>query len=67
VAFGLRAAIDSGWRRDSRYAYTWLSGLYLLRRAKKRRVINQPLSELALEIPTESMGNYDFRFCRPLW
>jgi integrase len=32
------------------------------RRVKKRRVINQPLSDLALEILTESMGNYDFAF-----
>lgn len=29
---------------------------------KKRRVINQPLSDLAREILTESMGNYDFAF-----
>jgi integrase len=32
------------------------------RRVKKRRVINQPLSDLALEILTESMGNRDFAF-----
>jgi integrase len=32
------------------------------RRVKKRRVINQPLSDLALEILTESMGNYGFAF-----
>jgi hypothetical protein len=32
------------------------------RRVKKRRVINQPLSDLALEILTESMGNHDFAF-----
>src|SRR6202453_5309628 len=32
------------------------------RRVKKRRVINQPLSDLALEILTESMGNHDFGF-----
>jgi integrase len=32
------------------------------RRVKKRRVINQPLSDLALEIITESMGNYDHAF-----
>ena len=32
------------------------------RRVKKRRVINQPLSELALEIITEAMGNYSFAF-----
>jgi Phage integrase family len=32
------------------------------RRVKKRRVINQPLSDLALEILTESMGKHDFAF-----
>jgi integrase len=32
------------------------------RRVKKRRVINQPLSDLALEIVKESMGNYDYAF-----
>ncbi|WP_082070321.1 site-specific integrase [Bradyrhizobium sp. LTSP885] len=32
------------------------------RRVKKRRVINQPLSDLALEIIREAMGNYDFAF-----
>ena len=32
------------------------------RRVKKRRVINQPLSELALEIITEAMGNYEYAF-----
>jgi Phage integrase family/Acyl-CoA dehydrogenase, middle domain/Acyl-CoA dehydrogenase, N-terminal domain len=32
------------------------------RRVKKRRVINQPLSDLALEILTESMGNHSFAF-----
>jgi integrase len=32
------------------------------RRVKKRRVINQPLSDLALEILTESMGNHDYAF-----
>jgi integrase len=32
------------------------------RRVKKRPVINQPLSGLALEILTESMGNYDVAF-----
>jgi integrase len=32
------------------------------RRVKKRRVINQPLSGLALEIVKESMGNYDYAF-----
>lgn len=32
------------------------------RRVKKRRVINQPLSDLALEIVTEAMGNYDYAF-----
>jgi integrase len=32
------------------------------RRVKKRRVINQPLSDLALEIITEAMGNYEFAF-----
>jgi integrase len=32
------------------------------RRVKKRRVINQPLSDLALEIVTESMGNHGFAF-----
>lgn len=32
------------------------------RRVKKRRVINQPLSDLALEIITEGMGNYDYAF-----
>jgi integrase len=31
-------------------------------RVKKRRVINQPLSDLALEIITEAMGNYDYAF-----
>ena len=32
------------------------------RRVKRRRVINQPLSDLALEIITEAMGNYEFAF-----
>jgi integrase len=32
------------------------------RRVKKRRVINQPLSDLALEIVKASMGNYDYAF-----
>lgn len=32
------------------------------RRVKKRRVINQPLSNLALQILIESMGNRDFAF-----
>jgi integrase len=32
------------------------------RRVKKRRVINQPLSELALEIIKEAMGNYEYAF-----
>lgn len=32
------------------------------RRVKKRRVINQPLSDLALEILMVSMGNHDFAF-----
>ena len=32
------------------------------RRVKKRRVINQPLSDLALEILKESMGNYEWAF-----
>jgi integrase len=32
------------------------------RRVKKRRVIQQPLSDLALEIVTEAMGNYEFAF-----
>jgi integrase len=32
------------------------------RRVKKRRVINQPLSDLALEIATEAMGNHGFAF-----
>jgi integrase len=32
------------------------------RRVKKRRVINQPLSDLAVELLTESMGNHDFVF-----
>jgi integrase len=32
------------------------------RRVKKRRVINQPLSDLALEIIKEAMGNYDYAF-----
>jgi integrase len=32
------------------------------RRVKKRRVINQPLSDLALEIINEAMGNYEFAF-----
>ena len=31
-------------------------------RVKKRRVINQPLSDLALEIINEAMGNYDYAF-----
>jgi integrase len=31
-------------------------------RVKRRRVINQPLSDLAIEIITEAMGNYDFAF-----
>jgi integrase len=32
------------------------------RRVKKRRVINQPLSELAMEIIKEAMGDYDYAF-----
>lgn len=32
------------------------------RRVKKRRVINQPLSDLANEIFAESFGNYEFAF-----
>jgi integrase len=32
------------------------------RRVKKRRVINQPLSDLALEIIKEAMGNYEHAF-----
>jgi integrase len=32
------------------------------RRVKRRRVINQPLSDLALEIMTEAMGNHEFAF-----
>jgi integrase len=32
------------------------------KRVKKRRVINQPLSDLALEIIKEAMGNYEFAF-----
>jgi integrase len=32
------------------------------RRVKKRRVINQPLSDLAMQIINEAMGNYDFAF-----
>jgi len=32
------------------------------RRVKRRRVINQPLSDLALEIINEAMGNYEFAF-----
>jgi integrase len=32
------------------------------RRVKKRRVINQPLSDLALEIIKEAMGNYYYAF-----
>jgi integrase len=32
------------------------------RRVKKRRVINQSLSDLALEIITEAMGNYEYAF-----
>ena len=32
------------------------------RRVKKRRGINQPLSDLALEIITEAMGNYEYAF-----
>ncbi|WP_225645914.1 tyrosine-type recombinase/integrase [Bradyrhizobium australafricanum] len=32
------------------------------RRVKRRRVINQPLSDLALEIIKEAMGNYDHAF-----
>jgi integrase len=31
-------------------------------RVKRRRVINQPMSELALAIIAEAMGNYDFAF-----
>jgi integrase len=31
-------------------------------RVKKRRIINQPLSDLALEIMTEAMGNYEYAF-----
>jgi integrase len=32
------------------------------RRVKRRRVINQPLSDLALEVITEAMGNHEFAF-----
>jgi integrase len=32
------------------------------RRVKKRRVINQPLSDLALEIINEAIGNYEYAF-----
>jgi len=32
------------------------------RRVKRRRVINQPLSNLALEVITEAMGNHEFAF-----
>jgi integrase len=32
------------------------------RRVKKRRVINQPLSDLALEIIKQAMGNYEYAF-----
>jgi integrase len=32
------------------------------RRVKKRRVIEQPLSDLALEIIKEAMGNYEYAF-----
>jgi integrase len=32
------------------------------RRVKKRRVINQPLSDLALQIITDAMGNYEYAF-----
>jgi integrase len=32
------------------------------KRVKKRRVINQPLSDLALEIVNEAMGNYAYAF-----
>ena len=32
------------------------------RRVKRRRVINQPLSDLALEVINEAMGNYEFAF-----
>ena len=32
------------------------------RRVKKRRVINQPLSDLAMEILNEVLGNYDYVF-----
>ena len=33
-----------------------------VRRVKRRRVINQPLSNLALETITEAMGNYEYAF-----
>ncbi len=33
-----------------------------MRRVKKRRLIQQPLSSLAIEIINESMGNYDYAF-----
>ena len=36
------------------------------RRVKKRRVIEQPLSDLALEIIKEAMGNYELCLHRPL-
>lgn len=32
------------------------------RRVKRRRVINQPLADLALEIIMEAMGNYEYAF-----
>ena len=32
------------------------------RRVKRRRVINQPLSDLAMEIINEAMGNYEYAF-----
>jgi integrase len=32
------------------------------RRVKRRRVINQPLSDLALQVINEAMGNYEYAF-----
>jgi integrase len=65
IRFALTTALRSGEllpiRRD------WLNAEngtvdIPARYVKKRRVINQPLSDLALEIVKEAMGNYEFAF-----
>ena len=59
----LRSSELLGIRRDELNGDTGTPSVDIpARRVKKRRVINQPLSDLALEIINESMGNYDHGF-----